>query len=170
MLTMILAFDTHYKDQKAKTVCLSFENLTDEAPKNVYSEIIEGISEYEPGAFYKRELPCILSLLKTIHVGKVNFIIVDGFDLLDDLGKLGLGGHLYESLNKEIPVIGVAKSNFYGISNNVIELIRGNSIRPLYISSIGIEKEKAYQMIKSMSGNFRIPKLLKLLDTKTKEI
>ncbi len=111
---MILAFDTHYIDKKAKTVCLSFEKWTDDHPVNTYSELIEGVSEYEPGAFYKRELPCILSLLKKIPLNEIDFIVVDAFVFLDDSGRLGLGGHLYEHLHGQVPVIGVAKTNFFG--------------------------------------------------------
>ena len=61
---MILAFDTYYFDNKAKTVCISFRSWPDESPLGMEEEITEGISDYEPGAFFKRELPCILSLLR----------------------------------------------------------------------------------------------------------
>ena len=40
---MILAFDTYYFDNSAKTVCLAFENWTDENIMQDYSETIHGI-------------------------------------------------------------------------------------------------------------------------------
>ncbi len=166
---MILAFDTYYFENNAKTVCVHFENWSDEQPSHIYSEIIERVSDYEPGAFYKRELPCILSLLKKIDPDKVDYIIVDSFVLLNDLGKLGLGGYLYNELDKKIPVIGVAKSGFHENKKNVRELLRGNSKKPLFISAIGLELGQAYEMIKSMHGTYRMPTLLQILDTKTKE-
>ena len=51
---MILAFDTYYYTDKAKTVCLSFKDWTDDTYYRVYSEVHHGIEEYEPGEFYKR--------------------------------------------------------------------------------------------------------------------
>ena len=65
---MTLAFDSYYSEDKAKTVCLAFKDWSDSKPTNIYEEITSGIAEYEPGAFYKRELPCILSLLDKIKV------------------------------------------------------------------------------------------------------
>ncbi|WP_103071798.1 endonuclease V [Aquimarina sediminis] len=166
---MILAFDTYYYDNKAKTVCVSFENWNDSKPLDIDSEIIEGVEAYEPGSFYKRELPCILSLLKRMPITDIDYIIVDGFVLLDDEGKLGLGGHLFDAIDKSVPVLGVAKSGFHENKKNVRELLRGESIKPLYISAIGVELDRAYDMIKSMHGDFRMPTLLQILDTKTKE-
>ena len=88
---MILAFDTYYFDDKAKTVCLAFKNWFDAEPIRSYEETISGVADYEPGAFYKRELPCIISLLNKIqpNLEEVSTIIIDGFVLLDDQKKLG---------------------------------------------------------------------------------
>jgi len=63
---MILAFDTYYYDEKARTICLAFESWEAADYVAVYSEELENIADYTPGEFYKRELPCILSLLKKI--------------------------------------------------------------------------------------------------------
>lgn len=165
---MILAFDTYYFDNKAKTVCISFENWSDEENYKVYTEIIESKEDYKSGEFYKRELPCILSLLNKIAIKNITTIIIDGFVFLDDYKRLGLGGHLYNQLN-DIPIIGVAKTNFATLEKNKRELFRGKSIKPLYITSIGIDIEKAKNLIKNMNGQNRIPTLLKKLDTLTKE-
>ncbi|MEM1120641.1 MAG: endonuclease V [Bacteroidota bacterium] len=167
---MILAFDTYYFDDKAKTVCLTFEDWSDTAPQNIYEETIIGIAAYESGSFYKRELPCILSLLKNVKtaVNSVEAIIIDGFVVLDDQNKLGLGGYLFHELGATIPIVGVAKSEFHSNNKNVKELFRGTSKKPLFISALGMDLETAFERIKSMSGNFRMPTLLQILDTKTK--
>ena len=75
---------------------------------------------------------------------------------------------MYEALDKKIPIIGVAKRNFATLNKNKIELLRGNSLRPLYITSVGISKEEATEHIKSMHGDYRMPTLLKKLDQETK--
>ena len=166
---MILAFDTYYFDNKARTVCLSFDTWTTTDNFVVYSEILEGIEDYTSGEFYRRELPCIVSLLKKIDSDQIEIIIVDGFVFLDDNDKLGLGGHLDRHLEGKIPIIGVAKNNFATIEKNKRALLRGESEKPLFITSIGIDIDKATGHIKSMAGNFRIPTLLKHLDSLTKE-
>ncbi|HIP47769.1 MAG TPA: endonuclease V [Lutibacter sp.] len=166
---MIIAFDTYYFDNKAKTIGVSFNSWDDENHQEIYSEIIEGIAEYEPGSFYKRELPCIISILKNINLDEIDIIIVDSYVILDDNGKLGLGGHLFEKLNKQIPIIGVAKTGYHSNKLNTKPLLRGESKKPLYISAIGIELNLAYENIKSMHGKYRMPTLLQLMDSKTKE-
>jgi exodeoxyribonuclease-5/deoxyribonuclease V len=166
---MILAFDTYYFDNKARTVCLAFSSWENDASYDVYTEELEGIADYEPGAFYKRELPCILSLLKQIGTEKtIEAIIVDGFVWLDDERKPGLGAHLYNALHAQVPVIGVAKTNFATIEQLKYELYRGTSQRPLYITAAGMDLIEAAEKIRHMSGEHRIPALLKKLDGLTK--
>jgi len=166
---MILAFDTYYFDNKAKTVSICFDDWSDEENYKVETEVIENSEEYQSGEFYKRELPCILSLLDKIKTQNVTTIIIDGFVYLDDHQRLGLGGHLYLQLQGKIPIIGVAKTNFATLEKNKRQLLRGSSMKPLYITSIGIDLDYATELIKNMKGNNRIPTLLKTLDTLTKE-
>ncbi len=115
-------------------------------------------------------MPCIISLLKQINIENITEIIVDSFVILDDKGKNGLGGYLYEHLERKIPVIGVAKSDFVQNKINKQEIYRGLSKKPLYISALGIGLELASKNILNMEGEYRMPTLLKYLDTMTKEI
>ncbi|UII24528.1 endonuclease V [Fulvivirga maritima] len=165
---MILAFDSYYFNNKAKTVCLLFENWEDATPHSILSEITEGVADYQPGEFYKRELPCILSLLNKVEF-EIHAIIIDGYVTLTDTGKPGLGAHLHQALASKIPIIGVAKSGFHDNSKLVRELYRGESKNPLYITAAGMGADEAYNHIKKMDGPFRMPTLLKLLDKKTRE-
>lgn len=167
---MILAFDTYYFDGKAKTACVQFANWPDTANFTYHTEMLENIGEYIPGEFYKRELPCILSLLNKIDYADIEAIIVDGYVFLDDDGKLGLGGHLYSALQGKTPVIGVAKSNFQTIEKLKRPLLRGDSRNPLFITAIGLDVDVAVENIRQMDGQFRIPTLLKVMDRMTKEI
>jgi len=98
---------------------------------------------------------------------EIEAIVIDGYTILEE-NKLGLGGHLYEKLDRKIPIIGVVKSQYQSNTANYKALLRGGSIRPLYISVIGIDLDKAYEHIQSMHGNFRMHTLLQLVDTKTK--
>ena len=166
---MILAFDTYYVGDKAKTVCLSFTQWEDTAGSAIYDEVLCNVAGYTPGEFYRRELPCILSLLKKIPFTAAEAIVVDGFVFLDDERKPGLGAHLYNALEERIPVIGVAKTNFATLHAHKTSLLRGGSARPLYITAIGIDTGLATAYIKKMAGTFRIPALLKQLDSLTRE-
>lgn len=166
---MILAFDTYYYENKAKTVCIAFEDWASGAGTQIFTEVLEGIEEYVPGEFYRRELPCILSLLKQIDLKAVETIIVDGFVYLDDANRPGLGAHLYQQLNAGIPVVGVAKTNFASIETNKRAVLRGQSTRPLYVTAVGTDPDLAAEKVRMMSGPNRIPDLLKQLDQLTKE-
>ena len=161
---MILAFDTYYFDDNAKTVAVQFEHWTDAEPIQVFSETLTDIEPYESGSFYKRELPCILSLLKQIDLDAITTIVIDGFVVLDDHGALGLGGYLYEALDQKIPVIGVAKNNFAKIDQLKVPVLRGDSLKPLYITSKGMDLQQAAAYILQMHGDYRFPTLLKEVD------
>ena len=165
---MILAVDTYYEDNLAKTVLASFEYWEDQEFTQIYFEELQIDENYVSGEFYKRELPCILSILKKVDIYSVEAIIIDGYVYLDNFKKFGLGGHLYEKINRKLPIIGVAKTNFLTNTLNKLELLRGKSKNPLYITSIGIEQIIAKQYISRMFGEYRIPKLLKELDKLTK--
>lgn len=165
---MILAIDVYYTNNQAKSVCIAFNDWTDEVQTQTYIKEIEGIEEYIPGQFYKRELPCILAVLEGIDLAQVEAIVVDGFVILDDEGKYGLGGYLYESLDQNIPIVGVAKRGFHQNEQNVKKVLRGESLNPLFITSIGMDLEVAAQRVKNMHGDYRFPSLLKILDQVTK--
>ncbi|TAF31860.1 MAG: endonuclease V [Cytophagales bacterium] len=165
---MILAFDTYYLPNCAKTACIAFENWQDSSPSHVFTEVKPHSESYQPGEFYKRELPCILSLLASIHLRPIHCLVVDGYVFLDNQQRLGLGGHLYQHLAQKVPVIGVAKTSFKTITTGMQLIQRGKSSKPLYITAIGVSLAEASQNILSMHGDYRIPTLLKQLDNMTK--
>ncbi len=160
---MIVVIDVDYKDTTANTAALVFENFSDNSPLSNYTKIIENIAEYQAGEFYKRELPCILEILKIVKE-KIDLIIVDGYVWLDSDKNPGLGGHLYESLNNKTPIIGVVKRSFHAENTEMRKIYRGQSTKPLYITSEGIELKKSADLILNMHGNYRIPTLLKKVD------
>lgn len=165
---MIYAFDTYYFEEFAKTVCIAFENWDSEKEHEVFTEKTAILSDYESGAFYKRELPCILSLLNRITLNSDDLIIVDGFVTLDNDGKIGLGGYLYEALNGFVPVIGIAKNNFSAPDDQRRSICRGDSKTPLFVTAKGADVDEVKKRVEEMSGNFRIPTLLKKLDQLTR--
>ena len=82
---------------------------------------------------------------------------------------MGLGAYLYEALNKEIKIIGVAKSEFRDILSDTY-LYRGESKKPLYITSAGVDLEVAKGFVSIMHGKYRFPTLLKEVDRLCREV
>jgi len=166
---MILAIDVHYREDFAKSVSIEFDDWVDENILQIHETIIDEVEEYIPGEFYKRELPCLLEVIELSDRELIKLIIVDSYVVLNDDGKFGLGAYLYEALGEKIPVIGVAKKNFLSNTKNVREVLRGESQKPLYVSSMGIDIDQAAEKIRNMKGEYRFPEMLKLVDRKGRE-
>lgn len=157
---MIAAFDVHYlSGGSASAAAVLFTGYSAPEPAAEVICRLSNAARYVPGEFYKRELPCILRLYETIRE-KPEEIVIDGYAMIGD--RPGLGRHLFEALDREIPVIGVAKSRFDDAPG--IEILRGGSIRPLYVTAAGIDPREASEKIRTMHGPHRIPTLLKRVD------
>jgi deoxyribonuclease V len=159
---MILAIDVAYHGASAQVAGALFDSWDAINFSKHYKISLDHIMDYESGQFYKRELPCILALLAHIK-DTFDVIVIDGYVSLGDEQKAGLGQHLYETLIHKVPVIGVAKNQFKDTPVEC-EILRGQSMQPLYVTAIGIELELAKQYVKDMHGKYRIPKLLKDID------
>jgi len=160
---MILAIDVHYHADSASAAGISFESWTDGMPTNAFTASIRDIADYEPGQFYKRELPCMLALLNVVDI-PIDLLVIDGYVYLSDNQQPGLGHYLYSALEEQIPVIGVAKNAFRQMTTCGMAY-RGKSSKPLYVTSVGIELAVATDLIQQMHGPYRIPTLLKMADT-----
>ncbi|MEO7715697.1 MAG: endonuclease V [Capsulimonas sp.] len=157
---MIACVDVDYRSDHAIAACVTFDDWTAAIPTGVTTVRIDSVEPYVSGQFYKRELPCLLTVLDAI-ADRLTFVIVDGYVWLGD-NKAGLGAHLYDALDKRIPVIGVAKTAFRDAPS--IEVRRGKAARPLQITAVGIDLADAARHIASMHGDYRLPSLLKLVD------
>ncbi len=165
---MILATDVYYIDNKGIAAGVVFEHWDAQTPSNIYVTRIENVSEYVPGEFYKREMPCILKLIDE-YLLEPDTVIIDGYVYTDGYVRPGLGKHLYDALNGKSAIIGVAKSQFIGIGREY-ELYRGNSSKPLYITCEGIVLAEAKNNIAAMLGKHRIPLLLKIADQTCRQV
>src|SRR5262249_50979304 len=117
--------------------------------------IREGVEErarYEPGRFYRRELPALLSVISKLTV-RPEVIIIDGYVWLGDWDHPGLGAHLHKALGGNAAVIGVAKKLFRR-GPAVRSVRRGTSARPLYVSAAGMDLHEAAARIVSSMGSF----------------
>jgi deoxyribonuclease V len=165
----VLAVDVQYYDAHAKAAGVVF-GWIDDAPRHVVTTVVSPIAEYVPGEFYRRELPCIMAILQqlraeNIGVDQFGAIVVDGHVFTDDQLRPGLGAHLWSALDGLVPVIGVAKTAFHGNMKTVVEVFRGESSRPLFVSSVGVNADEAAALIEKMHGKNRFPTILKLVDS-----
>ena len=163
---MIACIDVGYQKQSALAACVTISDWTVGVPLASHTVAIPSIEDYEPGAFYKRELPCIKAVLNQL-AAMPSLIVVDGYVWLDADGKKGLGAHLFESLLGAVPVIGVAKTSF-ATATNAIEVYRGRSSRPLWITAAGTNESEAAKCVSEMHGSYRIPTILSLVDRLSK--
>src|SRR5689334_4797129 len=118
---MIAALDVHYDEvcQVGMGAAIVFQKWEDAEPNSEYTAKCSGVQPYVPGEFYKRELPCLMVVLKEVQE-PLKLIVVDSYVMLGD--KPGLGMHLWEALDRKVPIIGVAKTRFR--SADAVEITR----------------------------------------------
>lgn len=159
---MLACLDVAYGADTAFAACVLFADWTVSTPSAIVSAQIDNPEPYESGALYLRELPALRAVLHAAaHAPDV--IIVDGYVNLDRHGRPGLGARLYESLQGQIPVIGVAKTALRD-DDWSIPVLRGVSRTPLRVTAIGIDQGEAAAHVRAMAGAYRIPEMLKLAD------
>lgn len=163
---MTMAFlDVHYHGTSAHAACVVAHGWTDERGFGEHLVHVPSVADYEPGQFYRRELPCLLAVLGTLPQ-PADIAVVDGYVWLGQERAPGLGFHLYEALGSKTPVVGVAKTAYMGaqMSCDVARVCRGQSVRPLFVTAVGVDLSTAQQWVQSMAGAHRIPLLMAQVD------
>ncbi len=119
----IACVDVDYRGTGATAGGLWFHGWGAEATECQAVASIPEVTPYEPGAFYKRELPCLLKVLALGPPAAV--VVVDGYVWLADSAK-GLGAHLHDVVGGV--VIGVAKTRYAGGHRRGRGLPRGEPV------------------------------------------
>lgn len=159
---MIACADVDYRGREGVAACVLFHHWQDARSSDEIVVRVRQVEAYEPGLFFKRELPCLLEVLERVTCA-LDAVIVDGYVWLGHERRPGLGAHLYRALKEQVPIIGVAKTRFVQGTPGT-PVFRGRSKRPLYVSSAGMGSSEAAEHIRSMYGPFRIPTLLARVD------
>ena len=165
---MLIALDVAYFGTQGHAVAVAFTDWTTAEVTAVYSATLDQVPPYEPGAFYKRELPCLLAVLAQVELAVVSCLLVDGYVTLGAEARPGLGQHLYQALGSRLPVVGVAKTRFAKVGPQVALVRRGHSQNPLYVTSAGLPLSEAARLVGGLPGPYRFPTVLKHLDDLTK--
>jgi deoxyribonuclease V len=153
---LLAAVDVDYRSDHALAACVTFARWTDASGLDERTARVDEVAPYEPGAFYKRELPC---LLKVLDGAGADVVVVDGYVWLDG-GKPGLGARLHEAAG--VAVVGVAKSEYAGAGG--VAVWRGKSAQALWVTAAGVDVNEAAAAVRAMHGEHRIPTLLKRVD------
>ena len=95
-------------------------------------------------------------------VRNLGLLVIDGYVDLDPGGRPGLDAHAHAVFG--VPVIGVAKSRFRTASN-AAEVLRVNSARPLLITAARMPLSEAADLVRRMTGPFRLPDVPRRVDT-----
>jgi deoxyribonuclease V len=122
--------------------------------------LVRDVPPYEPGRFWLRELPPLRAVLDGLTA--MSLLVVDGYADLDPEGHPGLGAHAHAAFG--VPVIGVAKSKFR-TATYAVQVLRGTSARPLYVTAAGLARDQAAEMVRRMAGRHRLPDALRRVDT-----
>jgi deoxyribonuclease V len=154
------AVDVHYPPSGGARAALVL--ASDATYSTIVSEktaFLEHVAPYQPGEFYRRELPPLRAVLA--GVGPLDLLMIDGYVTLDPSGKPGLGAYAHAEF--AVPVIGVAKTRF-APATHAIPVLRGNAKRPLYVTSAGIPPADAADLVRTMTGKYRLPDALRRVD------
>ena len=120
---------------------------------------LEHVVPYEPGSFFRRELPATRAVLDGVQ--DLDLLVVDGYVDLDPDGRPGLGAHLHDETG--IAVIGVAKTAFRSATHAAV-VRRGLATRPLYVTAAGLSLDHAASLVTAMAGPYRLPGALRRVD------
>ena len=101
--------DVCYSTCRAVTSCIQFNGWKDGHPHASNVSEMDIPSDYVPGRFFERELPCLLHALEQEAV-RFEVFVIDGFVHLKPPREKGLGYYLAESVPYPAAVIGVAKN------------------------------------------------------------
>ncbi|MDP8236612.1 MAG: endonuclease V [Candidatus Erginobacter occultus] len=156
------ALDVHYGCSGATAACVVFESWENSSPAEVHRAVIPEAAGYRAGRFFERELPGLQAVLEAAG-REFESIVIDGYVHLRGGAGKGLGQHLWEALGCESEVVGVAK-NPLKIAERFVPILRGRSIKPLFVSAAGCPLASARKAVLSMHGAYRIPTLLRLAD------
>ena len=159
-LPRIAILDVDYRGEGAVAACVIAEGWEAAAPASEHIAHIANVAPYVPGRFFEREMPCLLAVLASLP-RRPEVIVVDGQVWLDEL-RPGLGARLHEALGGAVPVVGVAKTRYRGAP--ALEVCRGESRKPLFVTAIGMPADEAARQVGAMRGAHRVPSLITRAD------
>jgi deoxyribonuclease V len=154
------AVDVHYLHSGgARAAAVTAADAAFSAIQAEWTALVAAAPPYRPGELFLRELPPLRAVLAQVR--NLSLLVIDGYVDLDPDSRPGLGAHAHAAFG--VPVIGVAKTRFRTASH-AVEVLRGNSARPLFVTAAGIPPAEAAELVRRMAGPFRLPDALRRAD------
>ena len=155
------AVDVHYLSSGgARAAAVTAWDAAFSAVQAEWTVLVPAVLPYRPGQFFLRELPPLCAVLAPVR--NLGLLVIDGYVDLDPGGRPGLCAHAHAAFG--VPVIGVAKTRFRTASP-AVPVLRGDSARPLFVTAAGMPAAQAADLVRRMSGPFRLPDALRRADT-----
>lgn len=159
---MIVFLDVDYRDKGAVAAAVLANDWADPAPAAEVVAPIGAVAEYVPGEFYRRELPCLLTVLDRCPAPPM-LAVVDGYVWIGP-DRPGLGARLFDALGRTVPVVGIAKTCFRSAAGVAVPVLRGGSRQPLWVTTTEPDRASAAEAVRRMHGAHRLPTLVKRVD------
>jgi deoxyribonuclease V len=106
---VIAIVDAAYGNEASAAACVMAAGWESGAAISEFTHRDGPAADYQPGEFYRRELPLIVSVLAMLP-RKPDIVLIDGYVWLGVEGRKGLGAHLHEALNADSAIVGIAKT------------------------------------------------------------
>ncbi len=165
---MVVVIDADYNEETrdGHVAGIVARDILAEKEDAVVTAMVHDIADYVPGQFYKRELQSVEAIIDQLKVEDIDLIVVDGYA---DSGTTehALGTFVFEKY--QIPVIGIGKNKYDRCILTDLEVYRGESKKPLYVTSKGMDNEEAKRLVKNMAGEFRLPYFVKYADNRARD-
>jgi deoxyribonuclease V len=157
---VFVAADVHYlRSGGARAAAVIAGDAAFSAVQAEWTVLVPAALPYQPGQFFLRELPPLRAVLAPVR--NLGLLVIDGYVDLDPDGRPGLGAHAHAAFG--VPVIGLAKTRFRTASH-AVEVLRGNSARPLFVTAAGMPLAQAAELTRQMAGPFRLPDAMRRAD------
>jgi len=106
---VLAILDAAYSETASAVACVTAASWDATRSLNETSLTAGPPAAYEPGQFFKRELPLLVDVLARLP-DRPATIVIDGYVWLGMDGRKGLGAHLYDALGEACAVVGIAKT------------------------------------------------------------
>lgn len=168
IFVMVVIIDADYNEETrmGHVAGVVADNILAEKEECILTAIVHDIEDYIPGQFYRRELQSVEAIIKQMNLSEIDLIVVDGYA---DSGteEHALGTFVFDKYH--IPVIGIGKNKYERCILDNLEVYRGESQKPLFVTSKGMDNEKAKELVKNMSGKYRFPYFVKFADNRARD-
>ena len=158
---MIACLDVAYGEAVAHAAGITFRAWADASPLEERVVRVEEVHPYQPGRFFRHEVPCLLAVLRALPPAEV--IVVDGYICLGGGDRPGPGRICIRRSAGERPWSALPRPGSKE-PGTACEVVRGRSTRPHFFTAAGMSPGCAAEHVRSMHGPYRIPALLKRLD------